>query len=286
MNAYFKLMRLDKPVGIWLTLSPALWALWIASSGVPPLRLLLTFIVGAIIVRSAGCAINDYMDRELDPHVERTRTRPLAARTLTAKRALLVFFILGIIGLLLAWSLNIFSFLIALAAALLTTIYPLMKRIMPLPQLILGIVFNAGVLIAFSAVQSHIPPVGWLLYGAVIVWTLAYDTMYAMSDRVDDLKMGVYSSAILFGAYDTRIVAALQSLFLILMCAVGALIHATIVFYFSLIVAACICLYQQNLIKNRDRLQCFRAFLTAQYVGWAVLVGLIFSYLMPAMQSS
>lgn len=157
---------------------------------------------------------------------------------------------------------------------------------MPLPQLILGIVFNAGVLIAFSAVQSHIPPVGWLLYGAVIVWTLAYDTMYAMSDRVDDLKMGVYSSAILFGAYDTRIVAALQSLFLILMCAVGALIHATIVFYFSLIVAACICLYQQNLIKNRDRLQCFRAFLTAQYVGWAVLVGLIFSYLMPAMQSS
>ena len=269
------LTRLNKPIGILLTLWPALWALWISAAGTPPIKLIVIFILGAVCARSAGCVINDYIDRDIDQHIKRTRARPLAVRQVSEKQVLLVFFLLGLCSLALTLCINAMTFWLAIAAALLAMLYPFMKRITYFPQLILGIVFNSGILMAFTAIQQHIPFTAWILWLATIAWTMAYDSMYAMVDRDDDIKLNLKSTAILFGQHDRLIIGGCQGLFLILLLLVGWQLHYTLAFYSAWVVSVGISIYQQYLLRHRDRDDCLKAFITSQHIGWVMLLGII-----------
>jgi len=279
LGYYARLIRLDKPVGIFLLLWPTLWALWIAAKGVPDINVLIVFFLGVFLMRSAGCAINDYADRDIDPHVERTRTRPLAAGLISTKEALAVFLLLVLAAFALVMTLNPLTRWMSLGGVLLAASYPFMKRYHYLPQVHLGIAFAWAIPMAFTAQTGTFPPpAGWLLFIAAILWTTAYDTMYAMADREDDLKIGVKSTAILFGEADKLIIAVLQIMFLLGMLLLGQTEKLGSVFYAALGIASIFALYQQFLLRLRDPQDCFRAFLNNNWLGMILFVGIAASY--------
>ena len=277
---YIQLVRLNRPIGIYLLLWPTLWALWFAAEGLPDLQILFIFIAGVVLMRSAGCAINDYADREFDPHVSRTKLRPLAAGLITPKEALIVFISLSLIAFLLALRLNALTLALSIVALLLAITYPFMKRFHHLPQVHLGAAFSWAVPMAFTAITGEFPSlIAWLLFIAAVLWTTAYDTMYAMCDREDDLKIGVKSSAILFGQHDRLIVGILQALTLILLGIVGVLANRGLWYWLGLGIAVGFALYQQWLIRKREPIPSLQAFLNNHWLGMAIFIGLALDYI-------
>ena len=276
---YSLLMRWDKPIGALLLLWPTLWALWLAGQGQPQQNIVVIFLLGVWVMRSCGCAINDIADREFDPHVERTRHRPLAAGRISLTEAIAVFISMGLIALVLVLQLNWLCFLLSLFGLAVAVTYPFMKRFHHLPQAHLGIAFGWGVPMAYAALTEAVPVEAWILFFANMAWVLVYDTEYAMSDREDDLKVGVKSSAILFGEYDRHIVGALQVLTLLLMMAVGVVNYMGWLYYIGLFGGALTFVYQQYLIAERDRRDCFRAFLNNNGFGLAVFCGIVLDLL-------
>jgi 4-hydroxybenzoate polyprenyltransferase len=272
------LVRLDRPIGTFLLLWPMLAALWIAADGHPQRRLLAIFVAGAVLMRSAGCIINDLSDRDIDPHVRRTRGRPLAARLISPFEALTVFVVLAAAALLLVLQLNALTLRLALAGAAFTVTYPLLKRFFPLPQLYLGLCFGWAVPMAFAATSGAVPRVGWLLLVATILWAGVYDTMYAMVDRDDDLRVGVRSSAILFADLDRFMVGIMQLMVLFALVLVGRTQHFGDGYYAGLIAGAVLFLWQQWLIRHRDTDACLRAFQNNNYFGVAVFAGVLLQY--------
>jgi len=279
LTAYAQLMRLHRPIGTLLLLWPTLWALWIAGDGQPPWAVVAIFTVGTLLMRSAGCVINDYADREFDPYVQRTAQRPLAAGTVRPGEAVALFAVLCLVAFGLVLTLNRLTIYLALVGAVLAATYPFFKRFTHMPQAYLGIAFGWGIPMAFAAVAGSVPPVAWLLLLANILWTVAYDTMYAMEDRPDDLQVGVRSTAILFGRWDRRIIGGLQLAALALMAGVGVRLGYGGWYAAGLAGAVAFGLYQQWLIRNRERGPCLRAFLNNQWLGGAVFAGIVLEYL-------
>jgi len=274
-QAYSRLMRIDKPIGALLLLWPTLWALWLAKMAVPPLHILAVFVAGVFVMRAAGCVINDYADRKVDGHVERTKHRPLASGAVTAKEAKYLFVVLGLIAFALVLSMNLMTIMLSVVGLALAWVYPFMKRYTHLPQVVLGAAFGWAIPMAWSAVSESLPLVCWLVFLANICWTVAYDTQYAMVDRDDDLKIGVKSTAILFGRYDKFIIGLLQLATLVLMAWVGMILDLNGAFYWTLLLAGGLFVYQQKLIADRDRQACFRAFLNNNYVGLVLFLGVL-----------
>jgi len=271
-------MRMHRPVGTWLLLWPTLWAIWIASAGRPDPKVFLILVLGTIVVRSAGCVINDFVDRKIDPHVARTADRPLATGEVAPVEALILFGALMVIALGLVLNLNKLTLTFALAGAFLTIVYPFTKRFLSTPQFVLGVAFSWGVPMAFAATAGDVPRVGWLLFLATVIWVVAYDTQYAMTDRPDDIKIGVRSTAILFGDLDRAFVAGLQALFLASLVLVGRSADMGPWYYGGLAAAGVFCLYQAYLIKERDVVQSFRAFLNNAWLGGAIFAGILLDY--------
>lgn len=277
--AYHRLMRTDKPIGALLLLWPTLWALWVATPGVPPLGILVVFIAGVWLMRAAGCVVNDYADRKFDGHVKRTANRPLPSGAVSEKEARNLFIVLVLLAFVLVLTLNLMTILLSVAALALAWTYPFMKRYTHLPQVVLGAAFGWSIPMAFAAVSESVPLSCWLMFLANILWAVAYDTLYAMVDRDDDVKIGIKSTAILFGQHDKLIVGILQVLVLVLMGVVGWLNGLGWAFYASVAVAGALFVWQQKMIVHRDRDACFKAFLNNNYVGLALFVGLAVSYL-------
>nr|WP_229680870.1 4-hydroxybenzoate octaprenyltransferase [Marinobacterium zhoushanense] len=278
LNAYIQLMRADRPIGTYLLLWPTLWALWIAAEGVPPLHLLLIFTLGVFLTRSAGCVINDYADRHLDGHVKRTKERPLPTGRVTEREALLLFAGLMLLAFVLVLFTNGMTILMSFAGLALAFTYPFMKRHTHLPQVVLGAAFGWAIPMAFTAVQEQLPVLAWLIFMAKMFWTVAYDSMYAMVDRDDDLKIGIKSSAVLFGHHDRLIIGILQLCALLLLIAVGLLANLGLYFHLGLAGAAILFIYQQWLIRERERMPCLQAFLNNHWAELLVLVGIIADY--------
>jgi len=274
-----KLMRLNKPIGIGLLLWPLLWALWIATGGHPPLKILVIFVAGTVVMRSAGCVINDFADRDIDPHVKRTRDRPLAARRLSPYEALGLFIALLAVALWLVTRLDAKTVHYAVVGAALTATYPFMKRFFPLPQLYLGAAFGWAIPMVFVATLGAVPRVGWLLFVVAVLWAGVYDTIYAMVDRDDDLKLDVQSSAILFGDMDRAIIGGMQAMVLLGLVSAGQLMNLHWPFWLGLACGAALFVYQQWLIRNRERDACFKAFLNNNGFGLIVFLGVIGSYM-------
>ena len=276
---YWLLARFDKPIGILILLWPALWALWVASAGHPDPLVLTVICLGVVLMRAAGCVINDYADRDFDPHVERTKQRPIAAGKVSPKEALWFFVILCLLAFGLVLWLNLFTIELSFVGAFLAASYPFMKRYTQLPQAYLGIAFGWAVPMSFSAQTDTIPSVAWIMYLAVLLWALVYDTMYAMVDKDDDLKIGVKSTAILFGAYDRHIMAVLQLIIISLLIIIGQMQGLGLPYYSGLFVATVLCVYQQKLIFHREKPLCFKAFLNSNWFGLVVFLGLFVDYL-------
>lgn len=278
-QAIKQITRMDKPIGTYLLLWPTFWALWIAADGFPNLHLLFVFSLGVFIMRSAGCVINDFADRKVDGKVKRTAHRPLVSGAMSSEQALSLFAFLigGAIALVL--TLSLYTIYLSVIALILAASYPFMKRYTQLPQVVLGAAFSWGMIMAFAELQGEIPLVAWLLFAANLLWTVAYDTMYAMVDRDDDLKIGVKSTAILFGKHDKRIVGFLQLLTLALLFTVGEMLAFGWPFQLTLVLSAGLFCYQQMLIVNRDRDNCFKAFLNNHWVGLIIFVGIYIEYL-------
>jgi len=273
-----RLMRIDRPIGIGLLLWPTLWALWMANGGRPPLRLLLIFVTGTLLMRSAGCVMNDLLDRNIDPHVRRTRQRPLAARHIAPLEALLLFAVLVTLAFVLVWQLGAPSVRLAFIGAGLTLTYPLFKRFFPIPQLYLGLAFGWGVPMAFAATLGVVPRVGWVLLMAAIVWAGVYDTFYAMADRPDDQRIGVKSSAITFGDLDLLMIGAMQAMTILSLLLVGRLLEFGRPYSLALLAAAVLFVRQQWLARAREAAGCLRAFHNNNFVGLVLLVGVILDY--------
>ncbi len=279
-HQYWILARFNRPIGILILLWPALWALWVASAGHPDPLVLTVICSGVVLMRAAGCVINDYADRNFDPHVERTKQRPIAAGKVTPTEALWFFVILCLWAFGLVLLLNTYTIALSFVGAFLAASYPFMKRYTQLPQAYLGIAFGWAVPMSFSAQTDSIPPVAWVMYLAVLLWALVYDTMYAMVDKDDDLKIGVKSTAILFGAYDRHIMAVLQLIIIILLIIVGQMQHLSWPYFTGILVAIGLSIYQQKLIFHREKALCFKAFLNSNWFGLAVFIGLCVDYLL------
>jgi 4-hydroxybenzoate polyprenyltransferase len=278
-SEYAQLMRLDRPIGTWLLLWPALWALWVAGAGRPEPRVLIVFVLGVFVMRAAGCVINDFADRDIDPHIRRTRDRPLAARRVSPLEALVLFGILNLVALYLVTRLDPFTIKLAVVGAALTVSYPFLKRFFPLPQLYLGISFGGwSVLMAFAAQTGALPRVAWVLYVAAVLWAAIYDTVYAMVDREDDLKIGVRSSAILFADMDRFLIGVMQVMMIYALTLVGHNMEFGDWYYAGVAAAAGLFLWQQWLIRRREPAGCLRAFLNNQYVGLVIFVGILLQY--------
>jgi 4-hydroxybenzoate polyprenyltransferase len=271
-------MRLHKPIGILLLLWPTLWALWIAAGGFPDLKVLIVFVLGVVLTRSAGCVINDYADRDIDKLVTRTRERPLTAGRVSTKEALVLFAALMLIAFALVLTMNRLTIAMSFVAVGLAAFYPFTKRFTQLPQFVLGLAFGWAVPMAFAAQTGQVPGVAWLILLATQLWAVIYDTMYAMVDRPDDLKVGIKSTAILFGAWDRHIMALTQCVMLGLLIAVGSLVDRGMFYYGGLAVASGLWIYQLFLIRHREPEACFRAFLNNQWVGAAIFAGLALDY--------
>lgn len=279
LSLYFQLMRLDKPIGIYLLLWPTLWALWIAGEGHASTSNVIIFILGVIIMRSAGCVINDYADRHVDEHVERTQHRPLAQKLISEKQALGLFAGLCASAFVLVLFTNAFTVYLSFGGLALAGLYPFMKRYTHLPQVVLGAAFAWAVPMAFAAEQNTLPDVVWLIYAATLTWTVAYDTQYAMVDRDDDIKIGIKSTAILFGEADKLMIGLLQAMTILSFIMIGSNIQASWPYYASVLVASILFMYHQWLIKDRDREKCFQAFLHNHWVGAVLFTGLLVHYL-------
>ena len=279
LNEYVQLMRLDRPIGSFLLLWPTLWALWLAGQGQPDQHVVLVFVLGVFLMRSAGCVINDIADRHFDPHVARTRERPLAAGRASVGEALLLFIVLCLAAFVLVLTTNRLTVLLSLAGFALAASYPFMKRFHHLPQAHLGAAFGWSIPMAFAAQTGAVPGLAWLLFGVNVVWSIVYDTMYAMVDRQDDLKVGVKSTAILLGPKDKRVIGWLQILLMALLIVVGITAGLDWVYYASLFLAGWFALYQQYLIRDREPAACFRAFLNNNWFGLVIFCGILLSYL-------
>ncbi len=277
-SGYARLMRLDKPIGIWLLLWPTLWALWIAGDGHPDAQVFTVFVLGTVLLRSAGCILNDVADRNIDPHVTRTRHRPLATGEVSVPEALALAAGLMLIALGLVLTLNRLTVQLALVGAVLTVIYPFAKRFIATPQLVLGVAFAWGVPMAFAAQLGHIPRLGWLLFLIALVWVVVYDTQYAMVDRDDDLKLGVKSTAIFFGEMDRMVIGGLQLVVLAGLALAGRDAGLGQWFVVGVVAAVIFALYQQWLIRLRQPDGCFRAFLNNAWLGASVFAGIVLDY--------
>jgi 4-hydroxybenzoate polyprenyltransferase len=279
LEQYYYLVRLDRPIGILLLLWPMLWALWIASHGKPDPLVLFVFILGTVLMRSAGVAINDYADRNIDGHVQRTRQRPLATGKVSPKEALIVFSVLVLISFSLVLLLNRLTIYLSFGGLVLAAVYPFAKRYTHLPQVVLGMAFAWAVPMAFAAQTNTLPKEAWLIYVVTVVWAVIYDTMYAMVDREDDLKIGVKSTAILFGEADRAILFILQLMMFAGLFLVGRQAGLHKPYYVSMGIAAVMALYQQALIRQREPERCFRAFLNNNWLGTILFIGIVFDYL-------
>lgn len=279
LSAYARLMRIDKPIGILLLLWPTLWALWIASAGHPSYLNLFVFIAGTILMRSAGCIMNDLADRNFDGHVTRTEKRPLVAGEVTVKQALALAGIISLVSFGLVLFLNSLTILLSAPALFLAASYPYTKRFFVLPQAYLGIAFGFGIPMAFAAVQNEVPLVAWLMLLANVAWSLAYDTEYAMVDRLDDLKIGIYSSAITFGRLEVVAIMTFYGVMLALLAYIGSLLNLGMPYSIGLIVALGIAIYHFSLIRNRQPANCFKAFLHNNWLGAVIFIGIFANYL-------
>ena len=280
IEEYALLARLDRPIGTWLLMWPALWGLWIAGAGRPHPRVLLVFVAGVFVMRAAGCVINDYADRNIDPHVRRTRDRPLAARRVAPREALYLFAVLITAALYLVTRLDFLTIKLAFIGAAMTVSYPFVKRIFPMPQLYLGISFGGwSVPMAFAAESGAVPRVAWVLYIAAVMWAAIYDTMYAMVDREDDLKVGVKSSAILFADMDKLLIGVMQVMMLFALMLAGRSMKFGQWYDAGVIGAGLLFVYQQWLIRKREPAGCLKAFFNNQYVGAVIFVGIMLQYL-------
>lgn len=278
---YWRLMRFDRPIGTLLLLWPALWALWIAGEGKPHPLVLVVIILGVVLMRAAGCVINDYADRDFDPHVERTRARPLASGLVSSQEALRLFVMLCLIAFSTVLLLNPLTIALSVPGAVLAASYPFMKRYTYLPQAYLGVAFGWAVPMSFAAQLNSIPAIAWELYLATILWAVVYDTMYAMVDRDDDWKIGVKSTAILFGDLDRVLIAMLQVFMLLILLGIGRQLRFGPAYFAGLTLAAALALYQQMLIRRRSKSDCLRAFLNNQWVGAAIFAGLAVNFAWP-----
>ncbi len=277
-RAYCCLMRINKPIGTLLLLWPTLWALWLAAGGMPQIHIVIVFMLGVCLMRAAGCVLNDHIDRHIDGHVKRTAGRPLPSGALNEQESQILFVILITLSFGLVLTLNGLTIRLSLAALALTWIYPWMKRITALPQVVLGVTFGWSIPMGFAAVSQHLPLTCWLLLLANICWTVVYDTQYAMVDRDDDVRIGVKSTAILFGLYDRLMIGVLQLATLLLLLLVGYLARLTTVYYGAVLLAGGFFIYQQTLTAQRQRDRCFRAFLNNNYVGLVLFLGIFFNY--------
>jgi len=278
LRNYGKLMRIDKPIGIWLLLWPTLWALWLAGEGTPDQGLFVVFLLGVFIMRSAGCVLNDYVDRKIDPYVERTRTRPIASGRVAPTEALALFVTLSLVAIGLATMLNRPAQLLAIVAGVLTIAYPFVKRFVSIPQFILGVAFGWAVPMAFAAETGEIPELAWLVFGTAVIWAIIYDTFYAMVDREDDLKIGVKSTAILFGEVDLFVIASLQLLMLLALVLIGDRANLGLWYYLSVFIAGLVMAYHLWLARDRQPTHCFAAFLHNHYIGMTVFIGIVLHY--------
>ena len=278
LRNYVELMRLNRPIGIWLLLWPTLWALWLAGEGHPDPGIFTVFIVGVIVMRSAGCVLNDFADRNIDPYVERTRARPIASGAVAPPEALTLFVALSLVAIGLAAMLNRQAQLIAVIAAGLTIAYPFIKRFISIPQFVLGAAFGCAVPMAFAAQTGEAKQLGWLVFGTALVWAVIYDTFYAMVDREDDQKIGVKSTAILFGDADLFVIGGLQLLMLTALTFVGDMAELGFWYYLSIGVAAILMGYHQWLARDRKPASCFAAFLHNHYIGMIVFIGIVLHY--------
>ncbi len=279
LKLYAELIRLNRPIGIYLLLWPTLWGLWFASNGFPDVKYLIIFSLGVLFMRSAGCAINDYADRDVDLHVERTKNRPLTSGKISSKEALAVFGLLALASFILVLQLNIITISLSVVALALAASYPFMKRYHYFPQVHLGAAFAWAIPMAYTAITSQAPPLeAWLLFIAALVWTTAYDTQYGMVDREDDLKLGIKSTAILFAEKDNAINGVLQCLTLILLTIVGIINERGIIFYISILSASGFVIYQQFLTHNREPAKCLQAFLNNNWFGMVIFIGIALDY--------
>jgi len=279
LGVYARLMRLDRPIGFYLLMWPMLWALWVAGAGRPDERIFAIFMVGMIVTRCAGCIINDIADRGFDPYVARTRERPLATGQVSVAEAALLFVGLGLIAIGLVTLLNPLSQVVAAAAAVLMIVYPFVKRILSVPQLVLGAAFAMAIPLAFAAETGEIPEIAWLMFAVTVIWAIIYDTMYAMVDRPDDLQVGIKSTAILFGDADRFIIGALQALMLLGLVLIGTRLSLGGWYFAGVVLAAGFMAWHQYLIRERDIDACFRAFLNNHYIGMVVFLGIALDYL-------
>ncbi len=278
LQNYVQLMRLDKPIGIWLLLWPTLWALWLAGEGHPDAGIFFVFLFGVIIMRSAGCVLNDFADRNFDPYVERTRTRPIASGAVAPMEALTLFVALALIAIGLAAMLNRLAQLLAIVGAGLTIVYPFIKRFLSIPQFVLGAAFGWAVPMAFAAQTGETPQLAWLIFGTAIIWAVIYDTFYAMADREDDLKIGVKSTAILFGDADLFVIGGLQALMLAALIFIGNMAELGFSYYASVLVAAILMGWHQWVARDRQPAACFKVFLHNHFIGMIVFIGIVLHY--------
>lgn len=278
LQNYVRLMRLDKPIGVWLLLWPTLWALWLAGEGHPDAGVFIVFILGVVVMRSAGCVLNDFADRNIDPYVERTRTRPIASGAVAPAEALTLFVALSLVAVGLAAMLNRPAQLLAVIAAGLTIVYPFIKRFISIPQFVLGAAFGWAVPMTFAAQTGSASQLAWLVFGVALIWAVIYDTFYAMVDREDDLRVGVKSTAILFGDADLFVIGGLQLLMLLALILVGNMAELGVWYYGSVGVAALLMVYHQWLARDRQSAGCFRAFLHNHYIGMIVFIGIVLHY--------
>ncbi|MDH5648437.1 MAG: 4-hydroxybenzoate octaprenyltransferase [Gammaproteobacteria bacterium] len=278
LRDYAVLMRLNRPIGILLLLWPTLWGLWIAGEGRPDLLVLFVFVTGVVLMRSAGCVINDYADRNFDPHVARTRERPIAAGRVSPKEGLILFAALCLVAFGLVLLMNPLTIALSFAGAFLAASYPFMKRYTHLPQVYLGMAFGWSIPMAFAAQTNSVPAIAWLLFAANMFWSVAYDTAYAMVDREDDIKVGVKSTAILFGRFDRIMILFSHIITLSLLAVVGTLLRLGLWYYAGLVIAAALAAYQQTLIRKRRPEKCFQAFLNNNWFGLSVFAGLLVHY--------
>jgi len=278
-QAYSRLMRTDRPIGSLLLLWPTYWALWIAARGVPDWHILIIFTIGVFSMRAAGCVINDFADRKFDGSVERTKNRPLPRGDVTEKEAKILFAVLVLVSFGLVLTLNTMTIWLSVAGLALAWVYPFVKRISHLPQVVLGAAFGWSIPMAFAAVSESLPAECWLLFAVNIVWSVVYDTQYAMVDRNDDLKIGVKSTAILFGRFDKMIIGILQLVMMLMLLWIGLMVNLSGIFYWSLLLAGALFVYQQRLMADRERDPCFQAFMNNNYVGFILFLGMLVSYL-------
>jgi len=278
LRNYGKLMRIDKPIGSWLLLWPTLWALWLAGEGHPDQGLFVVFVLGVFVMRSAGCVLNDYVDRKVDPYVERTRTRPIASGAVAPGEALILFVALALIAIGLATMLNRPARMLAIVAAVLTVAYPLIKRYVSIPQFVLGAAFGWAVPMAFAAQTGATSQLAWLVFGVAVIWAVIYDTFYAMVDRDDDRKLGVKSTALLFGEVDLFVIAGLQILMLVALAFVGMQAELGFWYFLSVAATAALMAYHQWLARDRQPAGCFSAFLHNRHIGLVIFIGIVLHY--------